>query len=246
MMSENGPPPGADAHSWIDLRPAAVISVKSSETGRELRFEGPGRVKPCAVDGAMILEGSAVGLPGAGEGPGSEQWVAASCGVAVWSNGVHRFSASGAGPVNECRLQTSTGASHLYVAKDMTGEESAVDGGAPEAGAPPIPGRFLPLTGRHAVTLRPQKKTLPGEPVRTALAECAKAASDAESVGARLRNRDGGAAAGTGDVGELAVQSIGVRRLARAACAVAAVRVAAAGSKPEDLAALAAAEARFR
>jgi hypothetical protein len=243
MMSENGPAPGADAKSWLELKAGAAISVKSFDTGRELRFEGPGKVNACATDGAFVIEGSAVGLPGAGEGPGSEQWVATPCGVAVWNTGVHRFSAT----ANDCKLQTSNEGSHLYVASDMVADDVALDGGAPDAGGAVAASRFTHLTGRRAVRLHPKAPSTKDAAAKGAIADCAKAAADAETVGQRLRaGGDGGRSPEGGGIGELAVRSIGVRRVARAACAVAGVRVISAGEKPDDVAALAAAEARFR
>jgi len=241
MMSENGPSPGADASSWIDLKAGSSMSVKISDTGRELRFEGPGRVRPCADDGAFVLEGSAVGLPGAGEGPGAEQWVATSCGVAVWNGGVHRFSAG----ADDCRLQSSTESCHVYLAPDMVADDVAVDGGAPDAGAPIATAKFSLVTGRRTLRVHPKAPATREAAVKTALAECTKAATDAETVGARLRGGEAGAPKNDG-IGELAVQSIGIRRVARAACAVAAVRIARAGDKAADVAALTAADARFR
>lgn len=217
------------------------MSVKVSDTGRELRFEGPGRVKPCADDGALVVEGSAVGLPGAGEGPGAEQWVATSCGVAVWNGGVHRFSAT----PDDCRLQSSTESAHLYIASDMVGDDLAVDGGAPDSGAPIAASRFTLVSGRRTIRVHSKSPIARDLAVKNALAECAKAATDAETVGVRLRGGEAGAPKSDG-IGELAVRSIGVRRVARAACAVAAVRIARAGEKPADVAALKAAEARFR
>src|SRR5205085_964980 len=128
----------------------ASINVKDSDTGRELRFEGPGRVRPCSSDAALVAEGSAVGMPGAGEGPGAEQWVATTCGVAVWSSGFHRISAAADG----CKMQSSTEPSHLYVAVDMTTEDTTLDGGAIDGGPPAMaPARFHRFTDKRAVRL---------------------------------------------------------------------------------------------
>jgi hypothetical protein len=76
--------------------------------------------------------------------------------------------------------------------------------------------------------------------VKSALGACHRASTDAEAVGVRLRG-DASAA-----VGELAAKSIGLRRTARAACAVAAVRVATGGADAAAVAAIAADEARWR
>jgi hypothetical protein len=251
MASENGPTATADATGWLDVADHANFTVRTLETGRELRFEGPGRVRACADDVALVAEGSAIGLPGSGEAPGAEQWVATACGVARWASGVHRFT----GARDACKLQSSLGAVQLYVPADVTAVEVAADGGAPrdadaatEAGSKASPWRRL--DGRRAFALQPTIPHAPGAidgaaGVKTALAACEHAADAVQKVAAAMlpgaRAAEGGAA-----MGDLAEESVVARGVARAACAVAAVRVALAGSKPLDEARLAAASIRWR
>ena len=142
-------------HGLARRRAHASFTVRTLETGRELRFEGPGRVRACADDVALVAEGSAIGLPGSGEAPGAEQWVATACGVARWASGVHRFT----GARDACKLQSSLGAVQLYVAGDVTATEVAVDGGAPrdadaDAGAPNKPSPWRRVDGRRAFALQ--------------------------------------------------------------------------------------------
>ena len=84
--------------------------------------------------------------------------------------------------------------------------------------------------------------------MKTALGACEHAADAVQKVAAAMlpgaRAADGGA--GTVGIGDLAEESVVARGVARAACAVAAVRVALAGSKPVDEARLAAASIRWR
>ena len=250
MASEDGPPASADATGWLDLVAHASFTVRTLETGRELRFEGPGRVRACADDVALVAEGSAIGLPGSGESPGAEQWVATACGVARWASGVHRFT----GAHDACKLQSSLGTVQLYVAADVTAAEVAVDGGAPhaadaDAGAPNKPSPWRRIDGRRAVALQPKGAIDGAAGVKAALGACEHAADAVQKAAAAMlqggRATDGGGT-GTVGIGDLAEESVVARGVARAACAVAAVRVALAGSKPLDEARLAAASIRWR
>ncbi|MEA2747426.1 MAG: hypothetical protein QOI41_1569 [Myxococcales bacterium] len=254
MASENGPPAKADATGWLDLVAHASFTVRTLETGRELRFEGPGRVRACGDDVALVAEGSAIGLPGSGEAPGAEQWVATACGVGRWASGVHRFT----GARDACKLQSSLGAVQLYVASDVTVSEVAADGGAPlatDAGAVTDAGRakaspWRRIDGRRAFTLQPRSAIDGAAGVKTALVACERAADAVQKMAAAMlpdARADGGAIDGGGaGIGDLAEESVVARGVARAACAVAAVRVALAGSRPIDEGRLTAAMMRWR
>ncbi len=237
MAGEGGPPPGADTTAWLDLPGKSNVTVRTIETGRELRYEGPGRVRACSGDVALVAEGSAVGLPGSGEAPGGEQWVATACGVARWAAGVHRFS----GARDACTLHSSTGSMNLYVASDMTAEE-IVDGGAPlpvEAGAASAPWRRIDV--RQSFLLKGRGPLDSATATKSALTACERAAANVQSLSAGLTAPEAGT-----NPGNLAAESVAARGIARAACAVAAVRVALGGSKSDDVARLDGASTRWR
>jgi hypothetical protein len=263
MASENGPPATADATTWLALPAHASFTARTLETGRELRFEGPGRVRACGGDVALVMEGSAIGLPGSGESPGAEQWVATACGVARWASGVHRFT----GARDACKLQSSLGTAQLYAASDVTVVEVAVDGGAPadaDAGVAHAAGTegankarataWRRIDGRRAFALHPRGAIDGAAGVKTALAGCEHAAEAVQKVASAMlpvadAGTDAGAGAGAGGgrkLGDLAEESVVARGVARAACAVAAVRIALAGSSPLDEARLTAASIRWR
>jgi hypothetical protein len=250
MASENGPPANADATGWLDVAAQANFTVRTLETGRELRFEGPGRVRACADDVALVAAGSAIGLPGSGEAPGAEQWIATACGVTRWASGVHRFT----GGRDACKVQSSLGSLALYVAADVVVTEVAVDGGAPieagvdagSSGKPSSPWRRI--DGRRSFALQPRSGALGAAGVKAALLACEHAADAVQKVAAAMlpgaRAADGGTSAVP--IGDLAEESVVARGVARAACAVAAVRLAVAGASPLDEARLAAASIRWR
>ena len=238
MDADNGPPASSDPSTWITLTSKGTFNVRVFETGRDLRFEGPGRFKACGGDVALVVLGSAIGLPGSGEAPGSEQWVATACGAARWASGVHRFAAT----PDACRLQVSMGTLDFWLPGDVTAEDAPMDAGAPmpEAGA----GDSGVGAGWHHVgTRRAYRFAGRLVDVKASLGECDAAATEVASLAKRMA---AAAAGNTGELGAMAAQSVTTRGTARAACAVAAVRVAIAGDKPDDRARLDAANARFR
>ena len=251
MASEGGPSASADATGWLDVAAKANFTVRTLETGRELRFEGPGRIRACADDVALVAEGTAVGLPGSGEAPGAEQWVATACGAARWASGVHRF----AGARDSCKLQSSLGTAHLYLAEDVTAEDVAVDGGAPTAGdggtggerggpLPAVPAKvaWRRVDARRALRLQGHGNLDAPAAVKSALASCERAAQAVQRLATSLTSGD----AGDAGTGELAAESVVARGIARAACSVAAVRIALSGTKPPDQARLDAANSSWR
>ncbi|MDB4941626.1 MAG: hypothetical protein JWP97_1160 [Labilithrix sp.] len=237
MSSEGGPAASADPDAWLDVAAQGTFSVRTLDTGRELRFEGPGRVRACGGEVALLAEGSAVGLPGSGEAPGSEQWVASAFGAARWASGVHRMTAA----KDSCKVQVSTGALELYVAEDVSVSDVTTDGGdAPRGDPASTRGGFRHIVTRRTLLLTPRGPSAGTAAVKTALTACERAAAAVSDLAARMNGGDAGA------LGELAAESVSARGTARAACAVAEVRVYLAGGRPDDRAKLAAAVARFR
>jgi hypothetical protein len=254
MASEGGPNPNADATTWLDVPAKASFTVRTLETGRELRVEGPGRVRPCGDDVALVASGSAVGLPGSGEAPGAEQWAATVCGAARWASGVHRLT----GGRDACNMQSSLGAAHLWVPEDVTVDDVAfpVDGGAPSDAGPGTAASGGPardagpetawrrIDAKRALRLHGRGPFDTPAAVKLALVACERAAKDVQDLAARMTSPEGGAP--VTDIGDLAATSVAARGLARAACSVAAVRIAIGGGKTDDQARLDAATARWR
>lgn len=108
VSGEGGPGPKSDPTTWLDAPAKATFAVHMTETGREVRFEGPTHVRACSPDVSLLASGIALGLSGAGDGPGSESWVAFPCGVARWTAGVTKVLA------DECKVQVSTGTAFVW------------------------------------------------------------------------------------------------------------------------------------
>jgi hypothetical protein len=218
MASENGLPPTTDPTKWVDLPEKSVTTVRVLETGRETRFEGAGRARPCADDYAILIAGAASIAPGA-EGPGSESWIATPCGVMRLA-GAHKVTVDR----NTCRVSAGMGIAFVYPAHDakMTSDAAAIamapDGWARLDAGKGIELKVPPVAGRLA----------------SAMERCTHVVADATDIASRLA--DGGS------TGALAAQSVLARRAARASCAIASAIAGAAGDPAAELAAASAFE----
>lgn len=69
--------------SFVDLPEGGKVTVKSPLTSRETAFKGPGRGMFCVDDEekSWLLDGTFESSMGAGESPGSEEWVFSPFGV---------------------------------------------------------------------------------------------------------------------------------------------------------------------
>ncbi len=208
LSSENGPPPSADPTEWLSLADGASMTTRASESGREVRFEGPGRVLACGHAVALVAQGSALAMPGGGNAPGQEQWVASPCAVVRWTAGVTKVTAN----ANECIVQVSTGNALLYTPPESHGENA--DGGFPLLDAGVADG------WRRVVA--PKVLRIRGVPkLEAAVAACEAAAKKVSDV-------DGGA-----DLGTRTVESMHARELVRATCALAEARAQAPTEKAD-------------
>jgi hypothetical protein len=191
--------------AWVDLAKGARLVAKDPRTTRETTFRGPGRVRACVGYGeeSWVASGSFESTPGAGEGPGQEEWV-------VTPFGIVRYAAA--------KLTVDVKPAQADVVVER-GVAFAWKPGATEAAASLEEGW---------TRLQPGKVTLAGGKVdegaagaRMAVTRCTTLATSARGLAAQVMSPDGGADAGT-----IATQ-VTTRRLARAACAVASLRVGA-------------------
>jgi hypothetical protein len=201
LQSENGPPPSADAATWITLAEKASFTTRTSETGRELRFEGPGRVNACGKPVVVVAEGTAMGLPSAGGAPGQEQWMASPCAAVAYAAGITKITAS----ANECIIQVSTGNARVWTPQTVRIDDP--DGGlVTDAG---VEDGWRRVIAKKTLRIR----AVPS--VKAAVADCEAKASAARDAEQGIT--DGGVGLGT-------VRSMRARELVRAACAVAEAR----------------------
>lgn len=200
---------------WLTIAAQSSATVRIGETGREIRFEGPAVVRPCApsgnVDVAVLASGSAAVDPTAG----GDAWVATPCGALRWASGAQRVAVA----KDDCKIQSSLGTAHLWTPPDVRVAEE--DGGAPaprDAGAGEA---WRRLDGRQVLRLAIDRA--PGRAAR-AVDACERAARDAASTAAALQT-----GADPASIGKRTYDAMQARMIARASCGVAAARLHATG-----------------
>lgn len=189
-------PPG-----WLALADGSRLVVKDPRTARETTFQGPARVRDCVggVEEAWLARGSFESTPGAGEAPGSEEWV-------VTPHAVVRYAAA-----------------KVRVDVRPTGTTATIGAGVAFVWPPQGPqGKRALAEGWQRLNGGEQAR------VAAPLPESARAGQAVErcaALAARSKELAAGlfaAVAGASDAGAVAEQ-VTTRRLARAACSVARV-----------------------
>jgi hypothetical protein len=188
------------AEAWLLLAQGARLVAKDPRTTRETTFLGPGRVRACVnrAEESWVSTGSFESVGGAGESPGAEEWV-------VTPQTVVRYAAArlhvDAGPQGT-RVTLANGAAFLWPPQ---GE--AVSEGWQRVSAAETTIAGPPRADSNATA--------------SAVERCsALAGRSRELARALLVPPDGGPSGGN-----VAAEQVTARRLARAACALAALRV---------------------
>ena len=188
---------------WVDVAKGARLVAKDPRTTRETTFRGPGRVRPCVDDGeeSWVASGSFDSTAGAGESPGQEEWV-------VTPFGVVRYAAAKLSmDVKPAQADVAVDAGLAFAWRPVTtGDAGALEEGW--ARLPPGKATLANVRGEDGAA-----------GARLAVGRCTTLATSAHDLAALLMSPGGGADAGT-----IAAQ-VTTRRLARAACAVATLRV---------------------
>jgi hypothetical protein len=215
---------------WLALAPGAHFVAKDPRTTRETTFRGAGRARACVAlaEESWIAAGGFDSSVGAGETPGAEEWV-------VTPFGVVRYSAAKVSidvHARDARVTVTGGGAFAWPAADVTAK--ALNAGAPGSvaggGAPPSPLAKTDdgwLRADAGLTFGAASPPASVDTARAAVTQCEALGKEAHDLGAVVM-------AGGADAGTIAVQ-VGTRRLARAACAVAALRTGALpASTPAD------------
>jgi hypothetical protein len=185
--------------AWIALGAGARVVARDPRTTRETTFRGPGRARACVgyTEESWVAGGTFESSPGAGETPGAEEWV-------VTPSGVVRYTAAQLSVEVKAREAVVTlqgGSAFAWQATTGVSDAGPLDEGWQRL----APGKAR-LGGRD-------------EPASATLDRCASLAASARSLATQVM-----APGGTADAGTI-TQQVTTRRLARAACAVASVRV---------------------
>jgi len=182
----------------LELGPEGVATVKDPESGRELRFEGPGLAVPCAgTDETWLLSGTLVMRPGTADQPLAELSVVVREGVVLLTSGAYvRVTSKPTGT----ELRVSARRPSVWLAKDAKAEWTAR--GTGDAGAQDL----------ALLTAAPKVAT-----AAFAKAECDTLTKESGDLAAQMMSKDA-------SLGDLSPKSLVAEKNARAACAVAKLR----------------------
>jgi hypothetical protein len=216
----------APTEAWFDLDKGARVVAKDPRTTRETTFRGPGRARACVSYGeeSWVASGIFESSVGAGESPGAEEWVITPLAVVRYAAAKLSVDVK----PREVDLKVESGVAFTWspgaeVDGGAVNGGGTVPGGALDAGAleegwtrrNPGVAVLVPPGGRGASAL----PEIPIDAARVAVDRCAGLATSSRDLAKQVMVRAPGF-----DAGIIAAQ-VTTRRLARAACAVASLRV---------------------
>jgi len=194
---------------WLALAAGARFTAKDPRTTRETAFRGPGRAHACVQysEESWVAAGGFDSAVGAGEAPGNEEWV-------VTPLGVVRYNAAKLSvDVRQKDVTTAVGGGTAFVWPADDTRPRGQDGGAPARGED----GWLRVDGGALVLSPTATPVVAVDAARAAVGRCVALGKDAHDLTTALMA--GGADAST------VMQQVTTRRVARAACAVAGLRV---------------------
>jgi hypothetical protein len=215
--------------AWLSLATNARVVAKDPRTTRETTFRGPGRARACVdfLEESWLASGTFESTAGAGEAPGAEEWVVTPLGVVRFGAAKLAVDARPRG----VRIRVEEGTVFLWVAHDASGAVSGasaaqsrgdasidqatvhVAGGASDPG---LDEGWVRI-GAASATVSPAGSRGPVEAARSAVETCTGLAKSARDLATALLGGDADSVT--------AARHVTTRRLARAACGVAALRV---------------------
>ena len=217
------------SEAWLSLSPDARLVAKDPRTTRETTFLGPARVRACVDhrEESWVAAGHFESAIGAGETPGAEEWVVTPLGVVRYMAAKLtvdiRAKDSGVG--------VGSGIAFLWLDEDVhmtvrTSADAGANGGADAGANAKASARPTALdddgwlrVADGEVTLSSTAARAPAQAARATVDRCASLAKRARDLASTLL-------AGTAATdGTTAKDQMRTRRLARAACAVAGLRV---------------------
>jgi hypothetical protein len=210
---------------WLSLAPDARLVAKDPRTTRETTFLGPARVRPCVThrEESWIASGAFESAVGAGETPGAEEWVVTPLAVVRYMAAKLRVDVRPA----ETDVSVGSGDAFLWLADDAR-EPHAPRGADGSSGAAVDDEGWRRMTDASGGPLKiaPSSARSPADAAHGGIDRCA-------SLTKRARELAGQLISATADSdGGVAKEQVKTRRIARAACAVAAMRVAALSPSP--------------
>ncbi len=211
---------------WVSLAAESRLVAKDPRTTRETTFVGASRVRPCVThrEESWIASGSFESAIGAGETPGAEEWVVTPLAVVRYMAAKLRVEVRSA----ETLVSVGSGDAFLWLADDAREVRTphGADAGATSTTVDDEGWRRASDTAAGPLKLVATTARPPADAARMIADRCT-------SLTKRARDLAGELISGPADTdGGTAKEQVKTRRIARAACSVAALRVAALSPSP--------------
>jgi hypothetical protein len=209
--------------TWLSLAPDSRLVAKDPRTTRETAFVGPARVQPCVAhrEESWIASGRFESSIGAGETPGAEEWAVTPLGVARYMAAQLQLDVRGQDATVGATVTLGTGVAFLWLPDDThegPAPRGAGDGGPVAATTALDDDGWRRMTGGSLALARTGARA-PADAAAFAVDQCLALTKQARALADQLL-----AGGVTQDAGA-AKDQLRIRRIARAACAVAALRV---------------------
>jgi hypothetical protein len=199
---------------WLLAGDRARLVVKDPRTTRETTFLGHARFRACVGrhEESWVGSGRFASTVGAGESPGAEEWVITPFAVIRYAAAKLQLEVS----IKATSLSVESGPAFVWAADDARVERRDR---AKDAGAEDVSDR--PWLRVSEGTMQAMSVSAAAD--RSAVDACAERARGAEALTREVMS--GAGDAGPGGARERVVEQVRARRLARATCALAGLRV---------------------
>jgi hypothetical protein len=207
---------------WLSLGQGARLVAKDTRSTRETTFVGPGRARACVDrhEESWLAAGTMESAVGAGETPGAEEWIVTPLALVRYAAAKLRVEVR----PKSTAVTIGSGVAFVWLADGSRATPPSSDSGDD--------GDWKRLNeGATTITLA-TRPALDASDARLAVDRCSMLAQRSRDLAAALLS--GGVGAGA-DASTVALQ-VETRRLARAACGVAALRLETLASADEKAA----------
>jgi hypothetical protein len=193
---------------WITLDRDASLTIEDGRSGRDILLAGPAEARACVGDDeeTWLASGAFESSPGSGEVPGAEEWVVTPFAVVRYSGAKLAIHVEG----TKANVQVKSGTAHAYLTHPRTSIRAVNELPVIDNWTRIEAGRSMDLGTGDLGQWR----------ARDDASRCAALADTARELAGRVR-----AATDPALVADLGPKHVAARLSARAACAVAALRV---------------------
>jgi hypothetical protein len=204
---------------WVELADGERFVTKHPRSTRETSFSGPARVRSCVGNGeeSWLASGKFESVASSGERPGPEEWVVTPEGVVRYGSAKLEVVVSAAGAADGGKTEIKVMAGYAYA---WTGDQMGAlkPPATPDPSMPHLDDAWTRIDGPRTLALSQKKADKPETAAQAAVDRCASTEKEAREMAAVVKAADA-------SLHTSAPQQVVARRVAQAACDVAALRI---------------------